>query len=279
MAGQIHLLHHLNPRRELVFDGIRSFVTSTDFPCDLTTVIDRAGEVILTITHAIFRRGGTMTPKQKERIELKYAAWQPESGSFTHAISLLIREIWDYLRPEVASHARIDTDQQPLYAAVMQKDATTAFYRAANLFTHHQTPSTAPRNHDNPLFPANYVDRLIRHRVREHTRETIAFGRNAVAQMHRIWIFAFDHNCRRKWRVKRPAEGVHAAQGTVEPKLIPALTREFYTRRIRITRQEVPESIHDVWTGAIPTPPHRWGKGQVGTDVRIPAFAVRDLVA
>jgi hypothetical protein len=78
--------------------------------------------------------------------------------------------------------------------------------------------------------------------------------------------------------VKQPAEGVHAAQGTVDAEAIRGLTREFHTRRIRITGMDIPESIHDVWTGKIPTPPHRWKAGQVGTDVRIPAFALRDLV-
>jgi len=278
MAAQLHLLHHLNPRTDLVFDGIRSCVTSQDFPCDLTTVVDRVGEVILTITHTIFRRGGTMTEKQRERMAEKLAVWKPPLGSYTRSISLLLREIWDYLRPSSSAPACIDTDEHILYARLMHRDPITKHYFATGLLTHRRTPSTASRDRSNPLFPVNYIDRLIRHRVREHMRETIAIGRNAVAQMHRLWIFAYDHNCRREWRVRVPGEGVHAAQGSVDLSVIKRMNTQFYTRRIRITGVEIPESIYQVWMGTIDTPPHRWRAGQRGTDVHIPRFAVRDLV-
>ena len=35
-----------------------------------------------------------------------------------------------------------------------------------------------PSQKDNPLFAVNYLERLLRHRLKEHTRETIAFGRS-----------------------------------------------------------------------------------------------------
>ena len=279
MAAQLTLLHHLNPRTEVVFDGIRSFVTSQDYPCDLTTVVDRSGETILTITHSVSSRGGSMTARQKERVAAKKAVWSPKKGSTRRAISLSVREIWDYLRPSVATAAVIDTDEHPLYARVMERDPVTRAFTLGGLLRHRRTPSTAPRTFINPLFPVNYVDRLIRHRVREHMRETIAFGRNAVMQMHRMWIFAYDHNCTRAWRVKQPEKGPHAAQGSVDPSVVSTVNRQFFVRRIRPKGLAVPESIYEVWNGKTQTPPHRWKKGQAEKDWSIPGFARRELVA
>lgn len=277
MAGHLLMLDHLEPRTEVVVDGLRSFVTSQDFPCDLTTTVDREGEVILSMVHSVFRRGGTKTEAQQKRIEKKYSVWCPARGSMKRDLSLLMRELWDYLRPSVEKTATIDTDEYPLYATVLSENPIAEYFRNVGLLTHRTTPSTAARTPANPLFPVNYVDLLVRHRVREHFRETIAFGRNAVAQMHRMWLFAFDHNCNREYRARQQDSGVHAEQGTVDPAVIEKLRKGFFTRRFKLTGIAVPDSIRKVWTGTIPTPPHRWRKGQTGTDVRIPGFALRDL--
>ena len=132
----------------------------------------------------------------------------------------------------------------------------------------------------NPLFPANYVDRLLRHRMKEHTRETIAFGRHATMQMCRAWLFAWDHNSRREYRVRRPEEGVHLGQGSVSAaggRQIARLNRSFFTRRVDLAETAVTDSIRRVWLNELTTPPVRWRVGQKGTSVRVPAFARRDL--
>jgi hypothetical protein len=210
MAAQAHLLRELQPRTELCFDGLRSFVSSQDYPCDLTTVVDRPGETVLSMNHTIFRRGGTVTPAQEERIDAKMAVWSPKPGTMTRDVSQVVVEIWDYLRPTATSPGFIDTDEHPVYAKILSNDVQAAHFAAGKMFLHRTTPGSAPRTRQNLLFPVNYVDRLLRHRVREHMRETIAFGRHASLQMHRAWLFAWEHNARRPWRVRKPEEGTHA---------------------------------------------------------------------
>jgi transposase-like protein len=280
MGCQALVSGYLNPRNHLVFDGLRSFVTSQDYPCDLTTTIDAQGETILAITHAVFRRGGRMTPSQRQRMERKDARWRPPPGEVKRAILLTCRELWDFLRPEFAKSAHIDTDENPLYRSVLAKDAAMRHFGWGKLVQHRRTPGSAPRTIDNPLFPANYVDRLLRHRMKEHTRETIAFGRHAAMQMNRAWVFAWDHNSRREYRVKRPTEGVHMDQGSVNKsgrKEITRINRSFFSRRIDLMGVMVPESIRRVWLNEMTTPPVRWRRGQKGTSVRVPAYARRDL--
>jgi hypothetical protein len=283
MAAQSQMLTHLNPRSQVCFDGLRSFVTAQDYPCDLTTVVDRAGETVLSIHHTITARGGKMTRAQEKRNLVKMAVWRPEKGGMTRDISHVIDEIWDYLRPTVDQPALIDTDEHPIYRSLLNTDPRLRHFAACGLVRHRRTPGSAPRTRYNPLFPVNYVDRLLRHRVKEHMRETIAFGRHASLQMHRAWLFAWEHNAHRPWRVRVPDAGCHAQHGTpelspaVEPEGIDGARRQFFTRRIRLRGCAVPPSIRLVWLAELETPPVRWRKGQAGTTVYVPAYAERDL--
>ncbi len=277
IAAQSHLLDRLHERNGLVIDGFRSFVTSQDYPCDITITVDRDGETVLTMTHALFRRGGRTTAQQKHRLHRKNLRWQPLPGSMKQAISLQIKELWDYARPRDGGAILVDTDEHPLYLHLLALDRLASHFRLAGLFSHRQTSSRVHRSMQNPLFPANYVDRLIRHRLREHTRETIAFGRNAVMQMHRAWIFAWDHNANREFRVRNPLLGVHAVQGSVRPDMVSSLTRSFYRRRIRPSSTGLSESLKNVWEGSLQTPPVRWRAGQSGSSVFTPAFILREI--
>lgn len=292
MSAQLHLLEELSPRDKLVFDGLRSSVTSNDFPCDITTVVEREGETILTMAHTIFHRGGQKDPRQRQRLAQKLARWRPKGGTMKADISLIVHELWDYLRPPCEQgkltpeaqlnggiSAIIDTDEHPLYRAALARDPVARHFTSCRLLTHRRTPSTAPRTRENPLFPVNYVDRLLRHRVKEHTRETIAIGRHATIQMHRAWIFACDHNTRRPRRVRRPQEETHAGYRAVAERRVASIARAFFTRRIRPPAGGIlPETMRRVWFAELPTPPVRWRRrAQRGTSVRIPAYARRDL--
>ena len=277
MAAHVLMLHELPPLRAIAFDGLRSFVGSHDYPCDLTTVVSRVGEVVVDIDHAIMRRSGRMTTTQYHRTVAKYRVWRPKVGSFTSSIARIGAEILNHLRPGDDAPMVIDTDEHPVYARMIARHSALAHMRRCGLLRHRQTSSRAARTTANRLFPVNYIDRLLRHRVREHTRETIAFGRHAGMQMHRAWLFAWDHNVCREYRVKRPELGVHLQRLGVAPEVVRRMRQCFFTRRIRVCRCVVPASIKRVWTGTVETPPLRWKCGQRGSSVRVPAFALRDL--
>jgi hypothetical protein len=289
MAAQCHLLDQLQPRAEVCFDGLRSYVTAQDYPCDITTVVDRAGETVLTMTHAITRRGGKMTEAQKRRYDKKIRNWAPATGTLSREIQVTIDAIWDYLRPTVARPGLIDTDEHPIYQHRLRRAPVFGHFRKLALVQHRRTSSKEPRTRYNPLFPVNYVDRLLRHRVKEHTRESIAFGRHASVQMHRAWIFAWEHNARRTWRVKVPDVGCHAEVDgypdrdpplgpAVKPGVAAQIGRQFFTRRIRLRGIAVPPSMAQAWMLGLQTPPHRWKKGQQAVTIRVPHFAIRDLL-
>lgn len=278
MAAHIHLLSKMTPRCGVVFDGLRSFVTSQDYPCDITTAVDRASQTILSMVHTTTRRGGTTTDEQKTRMEQKYSRWSPAPGSMTRDISLLVNEISEYLAVRGTSPAEIDTDEHPLYLRAMNRGLMGHFQKTGAV-VHHRTSSRQPRTTRNRLFAVNYTDLMLRHREKEHTRETIAFGRHATIQMSRAWIWAWDHNLRREHRVRKVELGVHAEQGVLCRSQVDSLLAEWETRRTRIRGLSVPHSIRTVWMGEVPTPPVRW-KGEKTPKHRqffVPQYAVRDL--
>ena len=278
MAAQLSLLDHLRPCSRLVYDGLRSFIGSQDFPCDITTLVDPIGEVILAMSHSVARRGGSISAAQRSRLRRRLAVWQPEAGSMKRAISLLHQELWSYLRGLPDTPATIHTDEHPLYAALLRRDPIACHLNLAGALRHERTPSTAARTTANPLFPVNYIDRLLRHRLKDHARETIAFARAASMQMHRAWIFACDHNLHREYRVKQPQLGIHGEQHAVSHEELVAIRRSFFVRRLRPPQAPVPETIRAVWMGKVCGPPHRWKVGQRSDCLRIPAYAIRDLL-
>ena len=279
MAAQLRLLQALKAPSRVVYDGLRSCVSSQDYPCDLTALVEPEGETILTITHAVCRRSGRATEGQRRRMRRKNRVWRPPHQAMGSAIAMLHRELWAYLRPTPQRPAVIHTDENPLYRALLRADAVAGHYRRAGMLEHRRPPAKAPRSCANELFALNYVDRLLRHRLKEHTRESFAIARQATLQMHRAWIFAVDHNARRPYRVKHPEWGLHAEQAAVEPRVLKAVNRQFFSRRLRGCTTEIPESIRQVWTAGVPTPPLRWRVGQKGSSVRVPAYALRDLWA
>ena len=279
MIAQIHLLDALPPQHAVAFDGLRSFVTSQDYPCDITTVVTATGEMILTMIHSITKRGGTTTQEQQKRCKKKYDVWVPKRRATKDAILLLCHEMLDYLRHTPTTPITIDTDEHPLYRAILTHQPCYRHLKLIKRLRHIRTSGRAPRTITNRLFPVNYVDRLIRHREKEHMRETIAFGRHTTVQMHRTWLFAWNHNTERPWREKQPKEGTHALNTGIGAEAIKRVRAEFYTRRKRVTDQGVPDSIRKVFLSEAATPPVRWRKGQKGTTVRVPFYAADDLLA
>ena len=278
MASQALLLQEMSPVHSIVLDGLRSFVTSQDYPCDLSMCIEAVGETILSIEHTVLHRGGRKREYQKRRMDRKMESWQPRPGRYTAAITLLLKEMWDCIRPQSdGSPAVLHSDRHWLYSSLIKRNRVCQHQSLAQLFVHRQTSSHQPRTRSNPLFPANYVDLLLRHRMKEHTRETIAFGRNAVSQMHRLWVFAWDHNARKPHRVRHPERGVHAAQAVAGSMEVKAISRQLFVRRIDLWGASIPASLRAVWMQKTETPPVRWRSGQRGTNVRLPAFAIRDL--
>jgi transposase-like protein len=273
MAAHLELLAGVEHSGRLCFDGLLSAVCSRDYPSQITTLGDRESELVLAMTHAVSERGGTRTAVQRARIEERRTVWQPHRGALSRSIALVVHEL---SRFACGCRLTLDTDEHPLYRPALLADAAIRWYRSTAVFEHRQTPGSAPRTVDNPLFLMNYLDRMIRHRVKEHTRESIAIARNSTMQMHRMWIFAWDHNVVQPRRVAVADTRSRAEVALSATPTLRRLKRQFFTRRVAV-RTLVPESMREVWEARLESPPVRWRAGQKTTAVRIAAYARRDL--
>ena len=274
MASHVALLTGLELPGEVVFDGLVSAVGSRDHPSQIHTLVNRSVELLLAMTHAVSERGGERTAAQKRRIEAKRRVWKPRAGGLLESIRLLVNELPRFTGVRAIT---IDTDENPLYPSAIDGELALRWHRDLGRLKVRRTPGNAPRTIFNPLFPVNYVDRMIRHRVKEHTRESIALGRHSAMQMHRMWIFAWDHNVRQPYRVNDLSCRCRALEAGASERALAKLTREFMTRRCSLRRLRVPESIRRVWLAQLDTPPVRWRKAPLGRGLTIRKYARLDL--
>ena len=274
MAAQVQLLLGAPTCTRVVFDGLLSCCACGDYAVQLQTLVDGPSELLLAMTHALALRGGSKTAAQRRRIKERPRLYRPPRGALRASISLLVHELARFLG---SCPVTIDTDCNPLYPALLAADPGLAHFASAAMITHRRTLSTVHRGTSNPLFPVNLVDRLIRHRMKEHTRETIAIARNATMQMHRAWIFAYDHNFCQPRRVASGSPVTRAEHFGIAAKSIASVRRRFFSTRLDMSRTVVAESIHSVWLARLPTPPLRWRAGQSHCGPRIPDYARADL--
>ena len=258
----------------LSFDGLQSSLTGADYPSQITTLGDSQTELLLAMSHCVTERGGTRSAAQAARIKLRRRVWRPSRLALTNSISLLVSELSRFLS---SAQVLIDTDMHPIYGSVIEGDLALQWFDSHQLLTVRTTSSRAPRTAANPLFLMNYLDRMIRHRLKEHTRETIAFGRNATLQMHRMWIFAWDHNFCQPMRVKPAVDRSRAEHAGFSGRTYSRLRREFFSRRVALHNVPFPLSMRQVWTAELETPPVRWKVGQKCRGPVIPCYALRDL--
>lgn len=276
MAAHVNLMCGLQGSGRLSFDGLMSRLTSGDYPAHITALADTESELILAMTHCVTERGGRRTEIQRSRIEAKRKVWRPSGGALKRSICLLVSELAGLSGPKPLL---IATDCHPLYPVAIETEPRLRWHRVNGLLEHQRTSGSAPRTTANPLFVVNYIDRMMRHRIKEHTRETIAFGRESTSQMHRMWIFVHDHNTRQPKRVAAADHRSRALAAGISARAIDRVQRRFFSRRLAVRGLPVPRSIRQVWRANLDTPPVRWRVGQIRFGPVIPNYALRDLSA
>jgi hypothetical protein len=84
-------------------------------------------------------------------------------------------------------------------ALIVLSDEHPAYPRALkqlpeHTITHHCTPSVQARTVNNPLFPVNRLDLLLRHNSANHKRETIAFSTRRQSAAERLAVLMVWRN-------------------------------------------------------------------------------------
>lgn len=198
-----------SPAEPLVLDGFRTFEFGKYWPFDLNLLIG-VSHYVYGLNDAELRRSGTHTAHQKarrDRLEARYG--RPDPRATRGAVEELVSRI-----VPSGGAVEIRSDQHGAYPH--------AFARLADRAIRHATTSSKdPRTPENPLFPVNLAELLLRHSGANHKRETIAFSKRRQGALYRAWI----------WLVWRNYVKSTSERRRDEP---PAVTLAIVRRRISI---------------------------------------------
>ena len=234
-----HLLAQVSPARDIAMDGLVTFENSQYLPYEIVAAVDRPSSFILHFAEAERRRSGTMTGHQKiRRVQLERDHGRPDAKSLQRAA---VEVLTESLRG--ADRAKLWSDKHRTYPVAVKKILGCQI-------EHEQIDSRRPRTAKNPLFEVNVLDMLLRHCLKDHTRETIAFGKRRQHSVYRMAIFTVWRNCIELRREKRCRQTPAMMLGVVEKRLTEA---DVLRRRLFVTHYELPELWEDYYWRRVKT--------------------------
>jgi transposase-like protein len=226
------------PAEPLVLDGFRSFENSQYWPMELNLLVG-ASHYVYGFNDVELRRSGAMRPSQRrKRARLEKRHGRPDPQATRRQVEELLRRI---VPP--GGSAVIRSDEHAAYPRAMRRlrDRT---------FRHETTSSTAPRTAQNPLFPVNLADLLLRHCGANHKRETIAFSKRRQSALYRAAIWVVWKNYIKSLSENRRDAPPAKALGLIERALT---VREVLADRLFPEREQVSGWLEACYFARIPT--------------------------
>ena len=146
-----------------------------------------------------------MRPAQRKKREaLERAHGRPDP----RATQRSVEEVLGRLVPPGTS-LPLHSDMHPAYARALRR-------LPDRCFAHRTTSSKAARVPQNPLFPVNLADLLLRHTGANHKRETIAFSKRRQGALYRAAIFTVWRNYVKSLSERRRDAPPGVAVGAIE---------------------------------------------------------------
>ncbi len=244
--GRHSLLYHElhRPRgpieEELSMDSFESFEWSQYHPSSYHVAAGRTSHFFHGFTTTELRRKGSMTDHQRKvRADLETSLGRPDPKGVERDFAELLRIV--FAMPQALV---LNTDEHPAYVR--------ALVRVPHLTVDHRTVSSrAARIPQNPLFPVNLIDGLVRHSASHHKRETIAFVKRLQSGCERMasflvwrnWNKPFSERARKEDR-ETPAmrlgltDRIRTVGEILEKRLFPSrialpkVWEDYYWRRI-----------------------------------------------
>jgi transposase-like protein len=228
------LLHErLRPKRgvpePLAVDGFESFEFSQYTPVQFHLAIGASSHFVYGFTDSELRRKGRMTAAQKERrAALEAAFGRPDPRSIEREMAALLALVVPPGQEAVA----LRSDEHPAYPRALRRLSGRAF-------AHEVTSSRVPRTAQNPLFPVNLADLLIRHSSANHKRETIAFSKRRQSAAERLAIWMVWRNTMKSLSERRQDATPAERLGLVPRKLSvhDVLAQRLFPSRIALPRR------------------------------------------
>ena len=216
-------------KEPLVLDGMETFEYSQYFPFHFNILVGKHSHFFHLFTDSPLRRKGSMREDQKRRrIKLEERLGRPDPK----AIEIGVAEVLRLALPKEAS-VTLHSDEHPAYPK--------AFKRLPGLKIEHvMTPSKEARRPQNPLFPVNLLDLLIRHNGSNHKRETIAFSKRRQGAIERLAAMQVWRNFMRPFSVRKQGPTPAQRVGAVSSKLT---VTQLLIKRLFVTHANLPGTL------------------------------------
>ena len=243
--GRHALLFHERSRPKgllaepLTLDSFESFEWSQYYPTSFHVAVGQRSHFFHGFTESECRRRGTMTPAQRLRREqLEARLGRPDPKSIEKEVAALLTIVAP--RPQAIE---LHSDEHKSYPRALK--------RLPHLEIAHRTISSrAARTPQNPLFPINLLDLLLRHNGAHFKRETIAFSKRRASAAYRVALLCVWRNWMRPFSERKGGESPAMRLGLTDRLLVAG---EFLARRLFPTRIRLPERWRAYYTMELPT--------------------------
>ena len=189
------------------YDDFETFTGSQYHPCGIGTSLGHHSWFLYGLELAPHRRGGRLSPAQRRR----QAVWDRRCGKPARDpyASALGRQL-DLLLPKARLNPLIlVSDDKKDYGRAVGRHPFGGWVRHLVYRNPRRGPKGSPRTpeareRDQAMFPIDALHGFVRHSVKVHARETIAFGRRSEAQLERAHLFAVFRNLVKRRSERRP---------------------------------------------------------------------------
>ena len=213
LGRHAHLLHQLcvaalsGIAEPVNYDDFETFTGSQYHPCGLGTSVGHHSWFLYGVGFAPHRRGGHLSPTQRQR----QARWDRRGGKSVRDpyVGSLHRQL-DILIPKSRNNPLLlVSDDKKDYARALRRHPQGSQVRHVICPNPKRGPKGAKRSpeareRDRWMFPIDALHGFVRHSVKAHARETIAFGRRSEAQLERAHLFAVFRNLVKPRSERRP---------------------------------------------------------------------------
>ena len=214
------------PVSTFAIDGFVSFEHSQYFPFHHHLAVEPSSDFMPYFTDSEVRRSGTMTPAQKrkrQRLEAEHGKPDPRA---------VLKDVNHLLEVVTGGQRRVTvlSDEHKMYPQAMKGLPCEII--------HLVTSSRERRDADNPLFPVNLADMLVRHSSANHKRETIAWSKRRQASSERLAVFLVWRNYMKGRREKvRGSPTPAQARGMLDHRVE---VGELLERRLFVSQSRLP---------------------------------------
>ena len=249
-------LSTVEQQEDMAADGFESFAVSQYYPNNIHLAVGSTSQFLYFCDYVTIRRKGTMTAFQSRVREALETLYRSSPQALTASFAELLEHVQQRYLASSYRPMTLHTDEKSEYRRALSKNDRLCQAIAEKGFAHNQISSRAKRTKHNPLFPVNYLDRELRKDLAEHVRETVRFARNVNHSMERLWIYAYRHNFKKRFRINDPVtvQRTHGEQTGGGLKTMRWLARGLTSRRRFLSFEKLEKAQGRVWRREHVTP-------------------------